>query len=181
MKKLIIVPFLLLVFCLSGVKLSFSQTDDWEEVSYNTGDKPNCISSTEKFDYKMENFLKILIGRNTNVIVKVHNTVTDECIRCVFINAGETFEIKNIPEGIYYLKIAFGNFWMQKNSAGQKCDGKFQQEVYYKKGDKLLDFNTVKTEKGIKIPNFELKLEIFKKNKKNEYKSSQITEEEFFK
>jgi len=181
MKKLIFVILLLVGISISGVKTLFSQTDDWEEVSYNTGEKPNCIISSEKFDYKMENFLKILIGRNTNVIVKLHNTVTDECIRSAFINAGESFEIKNIPEGIYYLKIAFGNFWMQKNVAGQKCEGKFQQEVYYKKGDKLLDFNIVKTETGIKIPNFELKLEIFKKNKKNEYKSSQITEEEFFK
>jgi hypothetical protein len=181
MKNLLFVLLLICVFALSGLKNAFSQDDDWEEVSYNTGEKPACISSSEKFDYKMENFLKILIGRNTNVIVKVHNTVNDECIRCVFINAGETFEIKNIPAGIYYLKIAFGNFWMQKKSADQKCEGKFQQEVYYKKGDKLLDFNTVRTENGIKIPNFELKLEIFKKNKKNEYKSSQITEEEFFK
>lgn len=176
--------FFVLLFVLSfiGFTSLFSQDDEWEEVSYKTGEKPACITSSEKFDYKTENFLKILIGRNTNVIVKVHNTINDECIRCVFINAGESFEIKNIPEGIYYLKIAFGNFWMQKNSSEQKCEGKFQQEVYYKKGNKLLDYNTVKTETGtIKIPNFELKLEIYKKNKKNEYKSSQITEEEFFK
>jgi hypothetical protein len=172
---------LLLIFSLTWATTLFSQDDGWEEVSYKTGEKPTCISSAEKFDYKTENFLRILIGRNTNVIVKIHNTVNDECIRCVYINAGESFDIKNIPEGIYYLKIAFGNFWMQKNLEGQKCDGKFQQEVYYKKGNKQLDFNTIKTETGtVKIPNFELKLEIYKFNKKNEYKSSQITEEEFF-
>jgi hypothetical protein len=181
MKKYTFVLLLITFFCFAGTESVFSQDDGWEEVSYSTGEKPNCITSSEKFDYKTENFLKILIGRNTNVIVKVHNSINDECIRCVFINAGETFEIKNVPEGIYYLKIAFGNFWMQKKSGDLKCEGKFQQEVYYKKGDKLLDFNTVKTDTGIKIPNFELKLEIYKKNKKNEYKSSQITEEEFFK
>lgn len=182
MKKLYFATLFILLFCLFGSTSLYSQDDGWEEVSYKTGEKPNCISSAEKFDYKTENFLRIIIGRNTNVVVKVHNTVNDECIRCVFINAGESFEINNIPEGIYYLKIAFGNFWMQKDLGGQKCEGKFQQEVYYKKGDKLLDFYTVKTETGtVKIPNFELKLEIFKQNKKNEYKSSQITEEEFFK
>lgn len=178
MKNLSIAAVLVFTFLLCTSL--FSQDDGWEEVSYNTGEKPVCISSAEKFDYKTDNFLRILIGRNTNVIVKVHNFSNDECIRCVFINAGESFDIKYIPEGIYYLKIAFGNFWMQKNTAGQKCEGRFQQEVYYKKGEKLLDFNTVKTETGVKIPNFELKLEIYKKNKKNEYKSSQITEEEFF-
>ena len=181
MKNLSFTLLFVLIFCFFNSASLFSQDDGWEEVSYKTGEKPNCISSAEKFDYKTEDFLRILLGRNTNVVIKVHNTVNDECIRCVFINAGESFEINNIPEGIYYLKIAFGNFWMQKEFGGQKCEGKFQQEVYYKKGDKLLDFNTVKTETGVKIPNFELKLEIFKKNKKNEYKSSQITEEEFLK
>lgn len=179
MKKAFFV--LLLVISFTGAASLYSQEDGWEEVSYQTGEKPSCIVSSEKFDYKTENFLRILIGRNTNVVVKIHNSQNDECIRCVFINAGESFDIKFIPEGIYYLKIAFGNFWMQKNSAGQKCEGKFQQEVYYKKGDKMLDFYTIKTETGLKIPNFELKLEIFKKNKKNEYKSTQITEEEFLK
>jgi hypothetical protein len=171
----------MVVFCLSVAESLYSQEDNFEEKSYKTGEKPDCIASSERFDYKTENFLKIVIGRNTNVVVKVHNTINDECIRCVYINAGETYDIKNIPEGVYYLKIAFGNFWMENKVVEQKCEGKFQQEVYYKKGEKLLDFNTVKTEKGIKIPNFELKLEVYKKNKKNEYKSSKITEEEFFK
>lgn len=177
-----IVTFCLICFTsLIVSSFAFSQEADFEEISYKTGEKPKCLLSAEKYDYKIENFLKIVVGRNTNVIVKVHNTVNDECIRTVFINPGESYEIKYIPEGIYYLKIAFGNFWMEKKLADNKCEGKFQQEVYYKKGEKPLDFNTVKTENGIKIPNFELKLEIYKLNKKNEYKSTQITEEEFFK
>jgi len=180
MNKLFITGLIVIMshFCSS---IAVSQETDFEEVSYKTGEKSPCILSAEKFDYKIENFLKIFVGRKTNVIVKVHNTVNDECIRAAFINPGESFELKFIPEGIYYLKIAFGNFWMERKFADNKCEGKFQQEVYNKKGEKLLDFNTVKTENGIKIPNFELKLEIFKKNNKNEYKSTRITEEEFFK
>lgn len=179
--KNIIYIFAFLLISFSFTTGAVSQENDFEEVDYKTGEKPNCVLSAEKYDYKIENFLKIVVGRNTNVIVKIHNSVNDECTRSVFINAGESCEIKYIPEGVYYLKIAFGNFWMEKKLADNKCDGKFQQDVYYKKGEKLLDFYTVKTETGLKIPNYELKLEIYKYNKKNEYKSTQITAEEFFK
>ena len=126
------------------------------------------------------------VGYNTDAVLKVINIKTSKCIRYVYIQSGDTYNIKNIPEGRYYLKIAYGKDWRQKIVNG-KCVGKFVSNALYKKGEKILDFNKVYT--GIKsdgensyrtyqLPSYSLKLDATDFDENN-FQTNSISEDEF--
>jgi hypothetical protein len=129
----------------------------------------------------------VSVGNNTDVVIKLMNVETKKCIRYVYIQGNNSFTIKNIPEGRYYLKIAYGRFWKQKEVKG-KCLGKFSNSALYKKGEKILDFNKIYT--GIKtvgedryrtfqLPSFSLRLDVVTTNFDDQYKSNSISEDDF--
>ena len=154
---------------------------DWEKKDYESGATPDCENLTPEFDYDIDNYLKISVGSNTDVVVKLMkiSSYGDRCIRMAYIRSNETFYIKNVPEGKYYLKIAYGKDWRQ-NIIGSQCVGKFIKNAKYEKGDEILDFNIQKTYKGKSIPYFELSLDIIMtKYPDNTYNSDNITESEF--
>jgi len=115
---------------------------DWVKKSHGNGDVPDCENILPRYDRSMDNFLRITVGSNTDVVVKLMKTgySRDECIRLAYVRTNESFDIKNIPEGVYYLKLAYGKDWRQKVVAG-KCTGKFLKNAAYEKGDERLDYN----------------------------------------
>ena len=84
----------------------------------------------------MNNYLEVYVGSGTDVSIKIMNLNTDKCIRYVFINSGSSYTINNIPEGRYYLKIAYGKNWLSKVESGQ-CIGKFIRNPMYEKGEDI--------------------------------------------
>ena len=181
MLKFIVLSLSLFYFiCLYPNENCAQIEDRWEEVYIKTGDVPGCYSFFPKYNFKIDNFLRINVGKNTDIVVKMLDYATDECIRYVYISSDDTYEISNIPEGIYYLKIAFGNDW-SKLDVGPFCYAKFLEDPLYSQGEDLLDFNLIKTEFGYEFRNYELRLEVLSSNRKNEYDSHEIDEEDFFK
>src|SRR5690606_20516095 len=81
--------------------------DGWSETDLENGQLPNCYNFRPK-KVNLDNKLEIHVGGGTDVAVKVMNLQTEICVRYVFINSGSTYEVRNIPKGIYYLKIAYG-------------------------------------------------------------------------
>jgi hypothetical protein len=106
------------------------------------------------------------------------NKKTNKCIRYVFINSNSSFYIRNIPEGIYYLKIAYGKNWMSKIEDG-KCVGKFTSNPSYEEGKDEMDFTIRETYDGLSIPSFELSLDVVASNSLNKFSSQNISENEF--
>jgi hypothetical protein len=116
------------------------------------------------------------------------NYYEDECIRIVYVRSKDTYEIRNIPEGRYYLKIAYGKDYRQKVVDNQ-CYVKFMQNAQYEKGVEVLDFNKIKQpDKKIgneiyenwNVPSFELSLDVIvTKGTKSTFKSNDISEAEF--
>ncbi|MEO8513568.1 MAG: hypothetical protein ABI543_08415 [Ignavibacteria bacterium] len=172
--------FVIFSLCFTLFTYSQENYDSWTSVNYNTGDTPSCLTFKPKYDFKLENFLRISVGGNSDIVVKLMNNSTSECIRYVYINGGDTYEIKSIPEGYYYVKIAFGSDWRKSLALGT-CFAKFIDNNEYLRGEDILDFNLVKTPYGYEVPFYELKLDVYTTNKNNSFDSEQISEDEFLK
>src|SRR5690606_32662549 len=134
---------------------------DWAPIAYRTGSTPECENVTPRYDRSMDNFLRIKVGSNTDVVVKMMQigTYGDECIRIVYVRAADTYEIKNIPEGRYYLKIAYGKDYRQRLEDG-KCQVRFVKNALYEKGTDILDYNKEHYPGGWQEPSFELSLNV---------------------
>lgn len=152
-------------------------SEGWEETQINNGLMPSCYNFTPQKS-KIDNFLEVQVGGGTDVAIKVMNSKTDKCIRYVFINSGTTYKIRNIPEGTYYLKIAYGKEWYLKIENGQ-CIGKFIRSAMYEKGDEMMDFSLKYSTGGYQIPNFTLKLDVVSTRPSNSFSSQNISENEF--
>jgi hypothetical protein len=149
----------------------------WQEKDINNGQLPSCYNFNPQKG-KIKNYLEIVVGGGTDVAIKVMNLETNECIRYVFVNSGSTYRIRNIPEGQYYLKIAYGKNWLSKIINGQ-CVGKFIRNPMYSKGDDIFDFNLQYTSDGYSIPSFRLSLDVIATDISNSFNSQTISEDEF--
>ncbi|MHA7058552.1 SH3 domain-containing protein [Aquimarina sp. M1] len=137
----------------------------WEKKSYKSGATPKSFNFKGKFEYKLDNYLKVEVGKNTDVVVKLvkmgKTAKDDETVRIVYINSNQTQYIRNIPEGEYYCVIAYGKDWKEDpNSAKGRGKGTFTKNPLYEKGQDILDFNTIKTSDGINVPSYSLSLDL---------------------
>jgi len=160
---------------------------DWDETNYSTGDSPTCFIFTPRYDYSLDNYLKVSIGSHTDVVIKLINLKTNKCIRCVYISSGDDYYIKNIPQGKYFIKVTYGKDWKQKTVNGISI-GKFTINRLYKKGTEILDFNKIfvgvikegeHEYNNYKIPSFALTLDIITTDHQNEFKTNYINEDDF--
>jgi len=151
----------------------------WERTAYTTGATPACENVSPKFDYGMDNYLRVVVGNNTDVVVKLMKKgYSDDCIRIVYVRAGDTYEIRNIPEGRYYLKIAYGKDYRQKIE-GSQCHVRFVRSPLYEKGDEILDFTRKYVQGGYQEPSFELSLNVINTYGGADFNSNTISEAEF--
>lgn len=170
--------------------LEMDSYDGWEKKSYPSGTTPDCENVSPRYDYDIDNYLRINVGSGTDVVVKLmkRGSYGDDCVRIVYVRSGESYDIKNIEEGRYYLKIAYGKDY-RKKIIDNICYVKFVKNAQYEKGSDILDFNLVKKPnqrignqeyESWDVPSFELFLDIIVSNKLNEtFKASNISEAEF--
>jgi hypothetical protein len=151
--------------------------EGWEENEMKNGQLSKCYNFKPKFS-SIDNKLEVTVGSGTDVVIKLMNKETNKCIRYVYINSQNTYEIKNIPEGVYYLKIAYGRNWISKVENG-KCVGKFLSNQMYEEGSDVLDFNIQRTYEGKSIPSFRLELDVVSNNSMSSFSSQNISEEAF--
>ena len=162
----------------------------WEETNYRSGNASACANITPKYDYDIDNYLRVNDGSGTDVVIKLLKigSYKDECIRIVYIRSKDTYEIKNIPEGRYYLKIAYGKDY-RKKVVDNQCYVKFMKNAMYEKGTEILDYKLIKrpnTRVGNNdyenwdVPSFELSLDVIETiGISQDFKSTDISEEEF--
>ena len=153
-------------------------SEGWEEKGIENGLMPSCYNFKPKSDKSIDNSLEINVGGGTDVVVKLINVKSEKCIRYVFINSGSSYQIRNIPQGVYYLKIAYGKEWLSKIENNQ-CIGKFIRTPLYEKGEDIMDFTIHKTYDGYSIPSFKLSLDVVSSNLTNSFSSHNISENDF--
>lgn len=170
--------------------LKIDPYNGWDKTNYTSGSTPECENITPIFDDSLDNFLKVSVGSGTDVVVKLmrKDSKGDKCIRIVYIRSGDTYDIKNIPEGFYYLKIAYGTDF-RKKIIDSVCYMKFMKNAIYEIGNKVLNFNLTKNPDRIQgnmiyeswdVPSFELFLEVTQAlTESDEFKTDAISEKEF--
>jgi len=151
--------------------------EGWGRKTISNGIMPDC--SNYKPEYGgLDNELAVSVGGGTDVAIKVMSLTSGNCVRYVYINSGNTYRIKNIPEGRYYLKLAYGRDWISKLD-GRRCLGRFLDNELYERGEDTLDFHKKTTSDGYSIPRFNLRLDVVSGSTDNTFNSSGISEGEF--
>lgn len=132
---------------------------DWEKIPLSTGQQPpQCDNIVPSYDSSLNNHLKIMdMSNEYDVIVKLVGAYSGVCIRAAFVKAGDSFYMRNIPEGIYVVKEAYGNDFRRSIRDG-KCRLRFVRNAIYKKFDSTLNFYNEYTSDGKYLREYELEL-----------------------
>lgn len=149
----------------------------WKEENVQSGNLPICYNYSS-IKGKINNYLNVQVGNGTDVVIKVIDIQTKKCIRFVFINSDSDFQIENIPEGEYLLRIAYGKNWMSKIVNG-RCIGKFTLNPIYSESQDIYDFHVTKQKKSTLINNYFLKLDVISNSSSPSFNSKNISENEF--
>lgn len=152
-------------------------SEGWQEQGIENGQLPTCYNFKPKKG-NVNNYLEVYVGSGTDVSIKIMSLNTEKCVRYIFINSGSTYTIRNIPEGRYYLKIAYGKNWLSKVE-NEQCIGKFIRNPMYEKGEDIMDFNIKHSAQGSSIPSFKLELDVVSSGITNSFNSQNISESEF--
>lgn len=122
-----------------------------------------------------DNYFDIRIGKGCCVAVKIVNAETKQPIRYVYIPEEETVTVSQIPQGIYFLKLAYGNDWMELDEDSIKR-GRFTRDVSYEKSASTYDFGKKNSQSFV---NYTLEINVINGDTEHEFKTMPITEEEF--
>ncbi len=121
--------------------------------------EPECPNQNSEYDKNLDNYLKIAVGKNTEVIVDIISIESSKKIRTVYIANNTTQFIRHIPEGKYKFHIAYGYDYAEKTVDGI-CKAYFKNEKLTEQGIQVLDFNTIKTKEGVNVPSYNLTLDL---------------------
>jgi len=136
---------------------SYSAEPVYTKIIMKNGNMTDCSGIKPIYDNSISTKL-IISAQMTDVAVKIIDYETNRCIRFVFVNDGTSYTAKGIPEGKYYLKIAYGNDWEVKDG-DPICKGHFASHSSYKKDYSIYNFNKVYQHDGrVSIPYYTLKL-----------------------
>lgn len=140
----------------------------------------DCVGMKFRYNRELNNKLVISVGSQASVAVKLINITSNKCIRYVFVNKNSTFSIRNIPEGKYFLKIAYGDDWsVQKGKS--LCTGRFARNQFFEKGSDVLDYNLIYSDNGYTVPSFSLKLDLVIMGEHgNKFATNRIKENAFY-
>ena len=107
--------------------------------------------------------------------IKIVDASSEKCIRYVYVPEGESITVSQIPQGRYYLKLAYGKDWMEL-SDGVTVKGKFTRSPFYEKSASSYDFGKKNSQSFV---NYSLELNVINGDTENNFETVAISEEEF--
>ena len=122
-----------------------------------------------------DNYFDIRIGEGFSVAIKIVDASSEKCIRYVYVPEGESITVSQIPQGRYYLKLAYGKDWMEL-SDGVTVKGKFTRSPFYEKSASSYDFGKKNSQSFV---NYSLELNVINGDTENNFETVAISEEEF--
>lgn len=123
-----------------------------------------------------DNYFDIRIGDGFSVAIKIVDAASEKCIRYVYVPEGESITVSQIPQGRYYLKLAYGKDWMEL-SDGVTVKGKFTRSPFYEKSASNYDFGKKNSQSFV---NYSLELNVIDGDAENNFETITISEEEFY-
>lgn len=122
-----------------------------------------------------DNYFDVTVGKGFSVAIKIMSLDEHKCIRYVFIPEGQTVTVNEIPQGKYYLKLAYGNDWMVKKSDNHVW-GKFTKNAFYEKSANIFDFGM---KNSLSVVNYQLEIHVANGSAKNNFQTITINEQDF--
>lgn len=122
-----------------------------------------------------DNYFDITIGQGCCVAIKIMDASTDKCIRYVYVPEGETLTVPEIPQGLYYLKLAYGEDWMERHT-DDLVAAKFTRAAFYERSTKAYDFGKKNSQT---LVNYRLEINVVDGEAENNFHTETITEEDF--
>lgn len=173
--------FILLVFCICGCsgsdktlytqKLTQDQSNLLNEgwvLSQPSGADLEKMMGVKPIYGTKDNYFDITVGTGYDVVAKLVEKKENKCIRCVYVKENSTTTIHDIPQGVYYLKLAFGKDWMVLDGKGM-----FTKSVSYEKCQDVFIYKF----QGDEDVNYSIKLNVA--NSTNNLHTTTISENEF--
>lgn len=150
--------------------------DGWAEQATSQGELG------EDYGYKpayglQDNYFDIIMGDGANVAVKIMDTKSGRCIRYALVNMNSSVTLSQIPQGRYYLKLAYGHDWMELDTGSGRI-GKFTRSAFYEKSAEEFDFGLKNSQQVI---NYELRINVRETEGMNNFETLPISEEDFLK
>lgn len=142
-----------------------------------TGELPKEYGVKAKYG-QQDNYFDIEIGKGCSVAVKIVDAATDQCIRYVVVPENSTVNVQMIPQGKYYLKLAYGKDWMELDNGDESITAKFTDNVSYEMSTDIFDFGK---KNSTSIVNYILKINIENNESNNNFNTIKISENTFMK
>ena len=148
--------------------------EGWIFVQHKGGEMESKYGVKSKYGIQ-DNYFDISVGSGYDVVVKIVDINTDQCIRYIYVPQNQTITTNEIPQGRYYLKLSYGKDWMEKEADGITL-GKFTRSVIYEKSSSAYDFGK---KNSSELVDHILKLNVIDGSVENNFRTEEISEEEF--
>ena len=122
-----------------------------------------------------DNYFDITIGEGCSVAIKIMDVTSGKCIRYVYVPENETVTVTEIPQGQYFLKLAYGKDWMEKDT-DSITQGKFTKKAFFEKSTESYNFGKKNTGDFV---NYSLKINVVDETTENNFTTVSISEDEF--
>ncbi len=187
MKKIAMLCFLAitLVGCrnVSGGSQETHEKSEYQEQLMREGWTFQDISDSElgeEYGIKpvygiQDNYFDITMGEGYCIAVKIVDAQTDRCIRYAIVPENSETTVTQIPQGRYYLKLAYGKDWMVLQTDSVKI-GKFTRNAFYEKSRQVYDFGKKNSAQEV---NYNLRINVREAAGMNNFETAPISEEEF--
>jgi len=142
----------------------------WTSLQLSTGMSIPCQQITEDYDERIDNFLRVLGSQHSDMYVKLIRRSNDKVVREVFIKKGTSFNIRNIPQEEYYVKIAYG----KNPQTDENCQFKFAEELGFEQPSHVFNYFNKLATRGLVIPCYELNLRRDKEAERRYAQSSSV-------
>ncbi len=152
------------------------EKEGWTSVSHENGELGKEFGIDNKYGLQ-DNYFDITIGKGFNVAIKIMDSESGKCIRYIYVSEVSTATINDIPQGKYYLKLAYGNNWMELQTDSITI-GKFTKDNLYERSKDVYDFGK---KNSTSIVNYQLKINVTENGTMNNFETIPITEKDFMK
>lgn len=151
-------------------------SDGWQLANHEGGELDQAFGVNPQYGIQ-DNYFDIVIGRGGSVAIKIMNASTNRCIRYVYVPENETVTVTEIPQGMYYLKLAYGKDWMELYT-DSITHGKFTRNVFYERSTSSYNFGKKNTQDYV---NYRLEINVIDGTAEHNFHTETICEEEFVK
>lgn len=157
------------------------EVEKYEEYFYDNGDMPySDYWGTGAFDASSLSYLKVDNYSGLDAVVLLVNKYSGRVIRNVYVKAMSSYKINRIPEGMYSMKVMYGNSWNVDKYNGESFPrGGFMKNVSYSstRDNEEFDFFFERDYDGVNYPTWEVTLH---KVKNGNMKTKNISNRDFF-